>query len=409
MLASRIDALLVPRSVEVFARFLRLGLTSFGGPIAHVGYFRREFVERARWLDDGAFGEILALCSVLPGPTSSQVGIVLGFGRAGTLGAFAAWLGFTLPSALAMTIFGLWLRDQTRGDGTFASGRVLAGITEGLLAAAAGVVALAVVQLARTFAATTAMRAIALVALALALGLERLTPSLQWLPLLLGGAAGYVWLPPGTMPRGATALALPKRAAAIAATLFVVMLFALPIVAPAGSALALFARCFRAGALVFGGGHVVLPFLQGAIGPIVSERTFFAGYGAAQAMPGPLSTFAAFLGAASRVEPGGWVGAAIALAGIFAPSFLLLIVVVPLWRGVRELPRASAVLAGVGASVVGLLAAVFVNPIAVSLLHDRLGGVLAVAAFGVLCWTRAPAWAVVIGCASAGGALAAAG
>ncbi len=409
MLAPRSDAVLVPRCVEVFARFLRLGLTSFGGPIAHVGYFRREFVERARWLDDGAFGEILAVCSVIPGPTSSQVGIVLGFGRAGALGAFAAWLGFTLPSAIAMTLCGLWLRAATRGDGTFASGRILAGVTEGLLAAAAGVVALAVVQLARTFAATGPTRAIALVALALALGLGRLTPSLQWVPLLLGGVAGYVWLPPGTLPRGAAALALPRRAAAIAATLFVLLLFALPIVAPAGSALGLFALCFRAGALVFGGGHVVLPFLQSAIGPIVSERTFFAGYGAAQAMPGPLSTFAAFLGAASRAEPTGWAGAAIALAGIFAPSFLLLLVVVPLWRLVRELPRASAVLAGVGASVVGLLAAVFVDPIAASLVHDRLGGALAVAAFGVLLATRAPAWTVVVACAGAGAALAAAG
>jgi len=396
MLVRRADEALVTPWLDVFVRFLRLGLTSFGGPIAHVGFFRREFVERARWLDDAAFGELLALCSVLPGPTSSQVGLLLGYRRAGAAGAFAAWIGFTLPSAVLMTAFGLWLHAASLRDTQSATAPLLHGITEGLLAAAAGVVALAVVQLARTFASTRLGVGLALGAFVLALVLDRFAPGSQWLPLLLGGALGARFAPAGTLPRGATALAIPRRAGVVAAGLFAFALFGLPIVAPPGSGLALFTLFFRAGALVFGGGHVVLPFLQSAIGPLVSERTFFAGYGAAQALPGPLSTFAAFLGAAREGTPGGIAGAAVALVGIFAPSFLLLLVAVPLWRALRDLPRASSALAGLGAAVVGLLGAVLVNPIVVSLAHDPLGIVLAIASFSVLATTGIPAWVVVI-------------
>ena len=381
-------------------RFLRLGVTSFGGPIAHVGFFRREFVDRARWVDDATFGEMLALCSILPGPTSSQVGLLLGYRRAGPLGALAAWLGFTLPSAFVMAAFGLWLHGAEFTPGSATNGPLLRGMTEGLLAAAAGVVALAVMQMARTFAATSLARGIALGAFALALVLDRMAPGYGWIPLVLGGIVGGRFGSGGEMPRGPTALTIPRRAGVIAGALFALVLGLTPVLAGGGGPLALFALCFRAGALVFGGGHVVLPFLASAIGPLVSERVFFAGYGAAQAMPGPLSTFAAFLGAASAGEPNAVVGAAIALAGIFAPSFLLLVAVVPLWRALRELPRAASVVAGLGAAVVGLLGAILVDPIAVSLAHDPLGIVLAIVALGTLAATRVPAWAVVIASAS---------
>ena len=406
MLSRRADFCRVMPWLEVFARFLRLGVMSFGGPIAHVGFFRREFVDRARWLDDATFGEMLALCSILPGPTSSQVGLLIGFRRAGSLGAFAAWLGFTLPSAVLMTAFGLWLHAAELAPGNTARTPLLSGVTEGLLAAAAGVVALAVVQMARTFAATPLARGIALGAFALTLALDRVAPGYGWIPLVLGGIAGWQFAPGGEMPRGSTALAIPRRAGIIAGAIFALILGLTPILAGGGGPLALFALCFRAGALVFGGGHVVLPFLASAIGPQLSERVFFAGYGAAQAMPGPLSTFAAFLGAATTAEPGGIAGAAIALVGIFAPSFLLLVAVVPLWRALRELPHAASVIVGLGAAVVGLLGAILVDPIAVSLARDPLGIVLAVAAFATLALTRVPAWAVVIATASTSATLA---
>lgn len=406
MLARCADLCGVAPWFEVFVRFLRLGVTSFGGPIAHVGFFRREFVDRTRWLDDATFGEMLALCAILPGPTSSQLGLLIGFRRAGSLGALAAWLGFTLPSAVVMTAFGLWLHAAALAPGNAARGPLLRGVIEGLLAAAAGVVALAVVQMARTFAATPLTRGIALGAFALALVLDRVTPGYGWIPLTLGGIVGGRFARDSEMPRGSTPLAIPRRASIIAGALFTLVLGLSPILASGGGPLALFALCFRAGALVFGGGHAVLPFLASAIGPLVSERVFFAGYGAAQAMPGPLSTFAAFLGAVSSGGPSGIPGAAIALAGIFAPSFLLLVAVVPLWRALRDLPHAASVVAGLGAAVVGLLGAILVDPIAVSLVRDPLGITLAIAAFGALALTRVPAWAVVIASASIAAGLA---
>jgi len=389
----------VANEVDVFARFLRLGLTSFGGPIAHLGYFRREFVERAKWLDDAAFGELVALCSVLPGPTSSQVGILLGLRRAGWPGALLAWLGFTLPSALALAALGILLRSSPG-----AHVPLQGGMTRGLVAAAAAVVLWAVIALARTLVTTPGTAAIAVGAFGIGLAVDVVTPGYQWIALVAGGVAGAFGAPV-PLPRSAPFLRVSHRTAAYAGGIFALLLFGLPIVAPPGSPLALFAFFFRAGSLVFGGGHVVLPFLQSAIGTLVSEPTFFAGYGAAQAVPGPLFAFSAFLGTAG----GDVASAAIALAGIFAPSFLLLAATVPLWRGLRELPRAGAALAGVNAAVVGLLAAVFCHPIATSLVRSRDTALVALVAFAVLARTRVPAWAVVIGCVVVAGALAFAG
>ncbi|GAC1299655.1 MAG: chromate efflux transporter [Vulcanimicrobiaceae bacterium] len=403
----RADPFGVAGDVEIFTRFLRLGITSFGGPVAHLGYFRREFVERAKWLDDAAFAEIVALCSVLPGPTSSQVGIVLGLRRAGWSGALLAWLGFTLPSALALAAFGIEMHRAAL-DGAV-SRPLLGGIAQGLLAAAAAVVLLAVLQLARTLVTTPLAAAIAAAATAAGLGIDRYAPGFQWLPLALGGAVGGAFGPPAGLPRNAPLARGSRRTGAVAGGALVLLLCGLPIVAAPGTALGLFALFFRAGSLVFGGGHVVLPFLQSAIGPLVGERAFFAGYGAAQAVPGPLFTFAAFLGAANGSATTEAAGAAIALAGIFAPSFLLVAAVLPLWRALRDVPRAGAVLAGLNAAVVGLLAAVLVDPIATSLAREPKAAALAAVAFVALARTRVPAWAVVLACAAAGAALAGSG
>ena len=387
---------------EVFVRFLRLGCTSFGGPVAHLGYFRREFVEKARWLDDATFAEVVALCSILPGPTSSQVGIVLGARKAGPLGGFLAWLAFAAPSAILLGALGLFLRSAGNA-GSPLHGPRFEGALEGLGAAAAAVVGIAVVALARGVLRSRLDVGIALLGFALALGFDRFAPTFQWVALLAGGALGYAFgRAPRSLPARPPALSVSRRTGMIAGSAFVLLLVGLPIVAPPGSYLELFAALYRAGSLVFGGGHVVLSFLQSFIGAGVSERTFFAGYGATQAMPGPVFTFAAFLGAV--LEPnGGLVGAVVALTGIFLPSFLLLAAVIPLWSALRQLPRASQTLAGLNAGVVGLLAAVFVDPIASTLARDPVGIALALFALATLVWLRFPAWATVACCALLGG------
>lgn len=405
MLGADADVTSVAPALDVFTRFLRLGCTSFGGPVAHLGYFRREFVERARWLDDASYAEIVALCSVLPGPTSSQVGIVLGARRAGAAGALLAWFGFTSPSALLMAAFGLALRAASdAAPQRLAAGGAVAGALDGLGAAAAGVVLVAVIQLARNLLVNRATQAIGGAAVLLAVLAGRYAPAFQWAVLAAGGVAGAAWRIAGTaLPGNVPPLAFSRRTAMIAGSAFVVLLVGLPIVAPPGSYVALFATFFRAGSLVFGGGHVVLPFLQGLIGSRISTATFFAGYGAAQAAPGPLFTFAAFAGAVDR-QTGGPAAALIALLGIFTPSFLLLAAVLPLWSALRTLPRAASTLAGLNAAVVGLLAAVLVDPIATTLAHRPLGIVLALTAAALLQFARLPAWAVVLSCAAAGAA-----
>ena len=395
----------VTACLEVFARFLRLGLTSFGGPVAHIGYFRREFVDRAGWIDDAGFAEILALCSVLPGPSSSQVGIALGWRRAGVAGALLAWLAFSAPSALALAAIGLTLRDAHASAVGVPTAPALAGALDALAGAAAAVVAIAVVHLARTLATTPLARGIAALAFAMALGIDRVAPALQWTPLLLGGALGARFGPRQALPVAASIVPVSRRTGALAGVLLLVLLTALPLVARAHPYVALAATLFRAGSLVFGGGHVVLPFLQNlvAVGR-VDAQTFFAGYGAAQAMPGPLFTFAAFLGAVDRAVPSGALGALVALVAMFLPSFLLLAAAVPLWTELRRFPRAGATLAGINAAVVGLLAAVFVDPIAFALVHRPIGIVAALAAFVLLHFAKLPPWAVVVSAAAGGAA-----
>ena len=394
----------VPAMLELAARFLRLGATSFGGPVAHLGYFRREFVERARWLDDAAFGELVAICSVLPGPSSSQVGILLGALRAGPLGGLVAWLCFTAPSALALAAFGIALRAAHSHAGPFPP--VLAGALTGLQGAASAVVALAVRGMFLSLAKTTLTRAIAALGFALSLASIVYAPQLQWVALLAGGAIGAAYPQFAPPLRAETPpLKVSRSIGVVAALALGLALVVLPFVARSGYG-ALFATFFRAGSLVFGGGHVVLPFLQTLVGPQrVDVRDFFAGYGAAQAVPGPLFTFSAFLGADDATIPSPQVGALVAVLGIFAPSFLLLPAGIALWSVVRGSTRAPAILMGLNAAVVGLLAAVAVDPIGIALVHAPVAAAVALAALVALTRFALPAWLVVLGSAATGAAL----
>jgi chromate transporter len=389
---------------DVFRIFLRLGLTSFGGPIAHLGYFRREFVGRLRWLDDDAFAAVVAFCSVLPGPTSSQVGMLIGLMRAGAGGALAAWLGFTTPSAIAMTAFGLGLLAVESRGGVTSSGW-FTGLLAGLTAAAAAVVTQAVLGLARTLCTDRETRTIGLGAAVLAIAISG-SASLQWLPIALGALVGALFL---RRPDGAVAVAdlpvtVPRAVATGSAAVFVVLaaLLLVPVwvLAPP---FALLETIVRAGTLVFGGGHVVLPLLQGLVGDgLLPAREFFAGYGAVQAMPGPLFTFAAFIGAVNASSLTGITGALVATVAIFVPSFALIFALAPVWNRLRALPSAAAALRGANAAVVGLLGAVLYHPILSSLGSASTSIGIALVAYALIAVWSFPPWTVVVASALLG-------
>jgi chromate transporter len=386
--------------LEVLAVFLRLGLTSFGGPVAHLGYFRDEFVHRRRWLDDRGYADLVALCQFLPGPASSQVGIAVGLLRAGTIGALAAWIGFTLPSAAAMIVFGYGIEALGNAAGS--------GWLHGLKVAAVAVVAQAVLGMARTLAPDRARATLAVVAAIIVLAVPSAFGQIG--AILIGAVAGV------TLLRGAVAVeqtdALPvsvsRAAGAALLALFFVLLIGLPLSAAAvpSHALAEFDAFYRAGSLVFGGGHVVLPLLQAAVVPPgwVSNDAFLAGYGAAQAVPGPLFTFAAYLGTVMGPQPNGWVGGVICLVAIFLPSFLLVIGALPFWEELRRRPVAQAALRGVNAAVVGLLLAALYQPVWTVGITNAADFALASAAFLLLFMWQTPPWLVVI-LSAAGGAL----
>jgi len=374
----------------VFAAFLVLGLTSFGGPVAHLGYFRTEFVERRRWLDDRAYADLVALCQFLPGPTSSQAGFGIGLMKAGLPGALAAFAGFTLPSAVLMIAFGLGVASL--GD------TIPPALLHGLKVVAVAVVAQAVWSMARSLTPDAPRIALALVASAVMLAAP--WPLMQLAVIAAGALAGLVLLARGDAP-GPVALNAPVgRPTALAAlALFSGLLLGLPVLAAVtGSHAAGFVEAFyRAGALVFGGGHVVLPLLEASVvrPGWVSGDDFVAGYGAAQAMPGPLFTFAGFLGAAAGTWPNGVAGGLIALAAIFLPGFLVLIAALPYWSALRHDARAQAGLNGVNAAVVGLLLAAFVSPVATSAILGPADAMLAVVAFALLAFAKLPPWSVV--------------
>ncbi|MDO5288978.1 MAG: chromate efflux transporter [Pseudomonadota bacterium] len=387
--------------------FLHLGLTAFGGPVAHLGHFRQAFVVRRQWLSEAAYADLVALCQFLPGPASSQVGMALGLQRAGYAGAAAAWIGFTLPSALVLVLLAL---GMTRLD---TSHPAMQGIWHGLAVAATAVVAQAVWGMARTLTPDTPRRAIALLTAGAALCWPG--PWVQIVLITLAGAVGAAGLSSKSLPSAAPESQTPQPHALGLASfwllLFAALLLGLPllasVLAPDG-AVALVDVFYRAGALVFGGGHVVLPLLQAEVVPTgwVSQEQFLAGYGAAQAMPGPLFSFAAFLGAARVPSPTGWVGGGLALLAIFAPAFLLVAGVLPYWARLRQHRRARHILAAVNAAVVGLLLAALVDPIGTHGLRSVPDALLAATALLALTRLTLPPWAVVLACGAAGAAMA---
>lgn len=383
---------------SVFRVFLLLGLTSFGGPIAHLGYFRQAFVERRKWMDEASYADLVALCQFLPGPASSQVGFAIGFQRAGLRGALAAWAGFTLPSALLMYAVAL-------GAGHFQTGAG-SDLVRSLKILAIAVVAQAVWGMSRTLTPDRTRAAIALVALALvALGSTALA---QGLAIAVGALLGLFFCrePTGTAPLPTTA-ARPRRLrlASAALALFVALVFVLPLLAPLvpSPALHLFDGFLRSGAFVFGGGHVVLPLIEAeTVQPgLVGADTFLAGYGAAQLVPGPLFTFAAYLGALAPA-PGGIAGAALATVAIFLPGLLLVLAALPFWDGLRLRPAARAALRGANAAVVGVLAAALYDPVWTHAVTSPRDMLLAVTGFLLLVlWSRPP-WQVALALVSVG-------
>ena len=388
-------------ALEVWRVFLKLGLTSFGGPVAHLGYFRREFVVRRAWLDERAYADLVALCQFLPGPASSQTGFAIGLMRAGYLGGLAAWAGFTLPSAIAMTLIAY-------AEGAL-NGPAGDGLIHGLKLVAVAIVAQTVLGMARSLAPDRPRAAIA--ALALILMAFAQAAWAQIAVIVLGALAGLTvcrWS--GDVAVAALDAPISRRAALVFAALAFALL-ALSFAPVLLGAAALAAAFYRSGALVFGGGHVVLPLLRTAVVDPgwVSDSAFLAGYGAAQAMPGPLFTFAAYLGAVAGVGPGGVAGAALALVAIFAPGLLLLMAVLPFWNGLRTLSNARAAMAGVNAAVVGLLASALYDPVWTGAVRGPTDFAIAAAGFVALIVWRAPPLIVVIATAGAATALSLAG
>lgn len=384
---------------EVFVAFLKLGVTSFGGPIAHLGYFRDELVTRRGWIDEKGYADLVALCQFLPGPASSQVGFALGLLRAGPFGALAAFLAFTLPSAALLVAFAF-------GASLF-SGPAGGGILTGLKVVAVAIVAQAVWGMARSLTPDRQRAGIAVVAAALVILLAG--PLGQIGAIVLGGIAGFLLCRGAAGPELAPVrFPVSKPVGVVSLSLFAVLLAGLPVLAATVQAqgIAVADAFYRAGALVFGGGHVVLPLLEAetvARGWLDHDQ-FLAGYGAAQAVPGPLFTFSAYLGAILETEPNGLAGAAIALVAIFLPGFLLLVGVLPFWDGVRTRVGAQAVMRGANAAVVGILAAALYDPVFTSAVTDGSTFVLALVCFVLLMAWKVPPWAVVI-VAAAGGVI----
>ena len=374
---------------EVFRAFLKLGVTSFGGPIAHLGYFRDELVIRRKWIDEEGYADLVALCQFLPGPASSQVGFALGLLRGGPLGALAAWSAFTLPSAALLVLFAF-------GATAFA-GPAGAGLLHGLKVVAVAVVAQAVWGMARTL---TPDRERASIALAAVLIVIFAAGSIGQIAAIVAGGVAGLWLcKGGTVPTGGHLRFRVSKSVGVAAlALFFVLLVMLPILAGTSQGVALFDSFFRAGSLVFGGGHVVLPLLQAEVVPSgwVGDNAFLAGYGAAQTVPGPLFTFAAYLGTVMGPQPNGVAGAAIALVAIFLPGFLLLIGALPFWDVFRMRPVAQAAMRGANAAVVGILGAALYSPVWTSAVLAPRDFALALAGFLLLTVWKTPPWIVVV-------------
>jgi chromate transporter len=381
--------------LEVLGVFLKLGLTSFGGPIAHLGYFRAEFVDRRRWLTEQSFADLVALAQFLPGPASSQTGFGIGLLRGGLLGGLAAWTGFTLPSAILMVLFAY-------GAGSIADSSLGSGLLHGLKLVAVAIVVQAVMGMARTLCPDRVRASIATVALVVML----LAPwsILQLGVIIAGGIAGRLMCQASAEAGGDIRVLPVSRGAGLACLVAFFVLLAVAFVPVPPGAVGLFDAFYRSGALVFGGGHVVLPLLRNAVvaSGWVSDSTFLAGYGAAQALPGPLFTFAAFLGAVASVPPSGVVGAVAALLAIFIPGILCLLGTLPFWHALRAHPGARAAMLGANAAVVGLLGAALYNPVWTSAVQSPVDFAIASVGFVLLVAWQAPPLLVVILSALAG-------
>lgn len=385
-------------ALEVFFVFLRLGVTSFGGPIAHIGYFRQEFVVRRKWLDEHAYVDLVALCQFLPGPASSQIGIALGLSRGGFPGAIAAWLGFTLPSAIALVLFGLGLSAL--------GARLGSGWLHGLKVVAVAVVAQALWGMGKSLCPDRQRATIAVSAATLATIIP--TSLGQVVVMTVSGIVGWKLLtPPPELPHSLIQNATSRKAGVMLLSIFILLLLTLPVIAANSDnyVMQLIDSFYRAGSLVFGGGHVVLPLLQSQVVPTgwVTNDAFLAGYGAAQAVPGPLFTFAAYLGAVSSKSPAGWLGAGIATMAIFLPSFLLIAGTLPFWERLRRYHGIQRAMLGINAAVVGLLLAAFYNPVWTSAILSAADFCLATGAFLMLVFWKCPSWLVVILAALASG------
>lgn len=394
------DALPRASTIGVFLIFLKLGLTSFGGPIAHLGYYRHEFVERRKWLDETAYAELVALCNFLPGPASSQIGMALGISQTGLPGGIAAWMGFTLPSALLLIAFAYGFEALGLSADS--------GALHGLKVVAVAVIAQAVWSMGKTLCPDRLRASLAIVATLIvfwwssALG--------QIVAVLVGALVGAQWLTP-VQNQATRSLNFPVkvRTASAAMALFFGLLILLPALALAtGShALALADSFYRTGSLVFGGGHVVLPLLRNEVVPPgwVSDDVFLAGYGAAQAVPGPLFTFSAYLGTVMSPGPNGIAGGLLCLVAIFLPGFLLVVGALPFWTTWRSKQSVRAALGGVNAAVVGILLAALYDPVWTTSIRSARDMGLALAAFGLLMFWKVPPVIVVVATALASAAL----
>lgn len=376
---------------EVFTAFLKLGLTSFGGPIAHLGYFRDELVTRRKWIDEAGYADLVALCQLLPGPASSQTGFALGLMRAGPLGALAAWTAFTLPSALLMLLFAYVASSIT--------GPIGAAVIHGLKLVAVAIVAQAVWGMARSLAPDRPRAGLALAALAV---VTLLGGAWGQVVAIVAGGLGGLWLCRNAVsaPAGPVRFAVRRSVGVASLVAFAALLVGLPLLAASSGSqgVALFDAFYRSGALVFGGGHVVLPLLQSAVvePDWTNDAAFLAGYGVAQAVPGPLFTFAAYLGAIVGPAPNGLAGAAVALIAVFLPGLLILVGALPFWDAMRGSPAAQAALRGVNAAVVGILAAALYNPVWVSAVLTPYDFTAAAIGFILLMIWRTPPIAVVL-------------
>lgn len=377
---------------QIFWIFLRLGLTSFGGPVAHLGYFREEFVNKRKWLSEHSYADVVSLCQFLPGPASSQVGMVLGYSQKGYLGVIAAWLGFTAPSAIALTLFAYGITTHSQW--------ISLEVIHGLKIVAVAVVAQAVWGMAKSLCPDVSRITIMMIAACFML----IFPSFIWgqiaIIVITGIFGAWYFSPKQLAPHELLPIQMKHSVGVVWITLFFVLLLVFPILNDlyASQALAMVSAFYRAGSLVFGGGHVVLPLLQAEVVPTgwVNNETFLAGYGATQAMPGPLFTFAAFLGASTTGAISGWLGGLICLLAIFAPSFLLVAGTLPFWETIRRNTKIQASLMGVNAAVVGILLSALYDPVWVSAIHKPKDFALGLVAFVALMYWKISPWIVVI-------------